>query len=77
MKYVMLVCNGLFVFVVMGVFEGKCSVCYWVFVNKLVEYGVIFVFDCFVEDDNGCFMSGGGVMVGIDFVLCVVVKLCG
>jgi transcriptional regulator GlxA family with amidase domain len=33
--------------------------------------------DRFVEDDNGRFMSGGGVTAGIDFALRVAAKLRG
>ncbi|RQZ19147.1 DJ-1/PfpI family protein [Burkholderia sp. Bp9031] len=71
------VCNGSLVLAATGVLNGKRSACHWAFVNKLAEYGAIPVPDRFVEDDNGRFMSGGGVTAGIDFALRVAAKLRG
>nr|WP_057925488.1 DJ-1/PfpI family protein [Burkholderia ambifaria] len=71
------VCNGSLVLAATGVLKGKRSACHWAFVNKLAEYGAIPVPDRFVEDDNGRFMSGGGVTAGIDFALRVAAKLRG
>jgi putative intracellular protease/amidase len=76
-KYVTSVCNGSLVLAATGVLKGKRSACHWAFVNKLAEYGAIPVPDRFVEDDNGRFMSGGGVTAGIDFALRVAAKLRG
>ncbi|HFT8006355.1 TPA: DJ-1/PfpI family protein [Burkholderia cenocepacia] len=76
-KHVTSVCNGSLVLAATGVLEGKRSACHWAFVNKLAEYGAIPVPDRFVEDDNGRFMSGGGVTAGIDFALRVAAKLRG
>ncbi|MFM0203608.1 DJ-1/PfpI family protein [Paraburkholderia fungorum] len=76
-KYVTSVCNGSLVLAATGVLKGKRSACHWAFVNKLSEYGAIPVPDRFVEDDNGRFMSGGGVTAGIDFALRVAAKLRG
>jgi len=76
-KYVTSVCNGSLVLAATGVLKGKRSACHWAFVNKLSEYGAIPVPDRFVEDDNGRFMSGGGVTAGIDFALRVAGKLRG
>ncbi|MEB2547856.1 DJ-1/PfpI family protein [Burkholderia gladioli] len=76
-KYVTSVCNGSLVLAATGVLKGKRSACHWAFVNKLAEYGAIPVPDCFVEDDHGRFMSGGGVTAGIDFALRVAEKLRG
>lgn len=74
-KHVTSVCNGSLVLAASGVLEGKRSACHWAFVNKLTEYGAIPVPERFVEDDNGRFMSGGGVTAGIDFALRVAAKL--
>ncbi|MGS0891933.1 DJ-1/PfpI family protein [Burkholderia stagnalis] len=71
------VCNGSLVLAATGILNGKRSACHWAFVNKLSEYGAIPVPDRFVEDDNGRFMSGGGVTAGIDFALRVAAKLRG
>ncbi|WP_322013822.1 DJ-1/PfpI family protein [Paraburkholderia sp. J12] len=71
------VCNGSLVLAATGILKGKRSACHWAFVNKLAEYGAIPVPDRFVEDDNGRFMSGGGVTAGIDFALRVAAKLRG
>ncbi|WP_446900720.1 DJ-1/PfpI family protein [Burkholderia sp. YIM B11467] len=71
------VCNGSLVLAATGILKGKRSACHWAFVNKLSEYGAIPVPDRFVEDDNGRFMSGGGVTAGIDFALRVAAKLRG
>ena len=76
-KYVTSVCNGSLVLAATGVLKGKRSACHWAFVNRLSEYGAIPVPDRFVEDDNGRFMSGGGVTAGIDFALRVAAKLRG
>ncbi|WP_321958420.1 DJ-1/PfpI family protein [Burkholderia cenocepacia] len=76
-KHVTSVCNGSLVLAATGVLDGKRSACHWAFVNKLAEYGAIPVPDRFVEDDNGRFMSGGGVTAGIDFALRVAAKLRG
>jgi len=76
-KHVTSVCNGSLVLAATGVLKGKRSACHWAFVNKLAEYGAIPVTDRFVEDDNGRFMSGGGVTAGIDFALRVAQKLRG
>ncbi|VVE49658.1 ThiJ/PfpI family protein [Pandoraea capi] len=76
-KHVTSVCNGSLVLAATGVLNGKRSACHWAFVNKLAEYGAIGVPDRFVEDDNGRFMSGGGVTAGIDFALRVAAKMRG
>ncbi|GAB7538224.1 DJ-1/PfpI family protein [Burkholderia sp. 3C] len=76
-KHVTSVCNGSLVLAATGILNGKRSACHWAFVNKLSEYGAIPVPDRFVEDDNGRFMSGGGVTAGIDFALRVAAKLRG
>ncbi|MPV69515.1 DJ-1/PfpI family protein [Burkholderia sp. BE17] len=76
-KHVTSVCNGSLVLAATGILKGKRSACHWAFVNKLSEYGAIPVPDRFVEDDNGRFMSGGGVTAGIDFALRVAEKLRG
>ncbi|SDI68510.1 DJ-1/PfpI family protein [Paraburkholderia phenazinium] len=76
-KHVTSVCNGSLVLAATGILKGKRSACHWAFVNKLSEYGAIPVPDRFVEDDNGRFMSGGGVTAGIDFALRVAAKLRG
>ncbi|MDN7426156.1 DJ-1/PfpI family protein [Burkholderia sp. AU45388] len=76
-KHVTSVCNGSLVLAATGVLNGKRSACHWAFVNKLAEYGAIPVPDRFVEDDDGRFMSGGGVTAGIDFALRVAEKLRG
>lgn len=76
-RYITSVCNGSLVLAATGVLKGKRSACHWAFVNKLSEYGAIPVPDRFVEDDNGRFMSGGGVTAGIDFALNVAAKLRG
>ena len=76
-KYVTSVCNGSLILAATGILKGKRSACHWAFVNKLAEYGAIGVPARFVEDDNGRFMSGGGVTAGIDFALRVAAKLRG
>nr|WP_152737644.1 MULTISPECIES: DJ-1/PfpI family protein [unclassified Pseudomonas] len=76
-KHITSVCNGSLVLAATGILKGKRSACHWAFVNKLTEYGAIAVPDRFVEDDNGRFMSGGGVTAGIDFALRVAAKLRG
>ncbi|CAB3770943.1 glutamine amidotransferase [Burkholderia sp. MSh2] len=76
-RHVTSVCNGSLVLAATGILHGKRSACHWAFVNKLAEYGAIPVPDRFVEDDNGRFMSGGGVTAGIDFALRVAAKLRG
>ncbi|MCA7887583.1 DJ-1/PfpI family protein [Burkholderia contaminans] len=76
-RHVTSVCNGSLVLAATGILNGKRSACHWAFVNKLAEYGAIPVPDRFVEDDNGRFMSGGGVTAGIDFALRVAAKLRG
>lgn len=76
-KHITSVCNGSLVLAAAGVLNGKRSACHWAFVNKLAEYGAIGVPDRFVEDDNGRFMSGGGVTAGIDFAIRVAAKMRG
>lgn len=76
-KHITSVCNGSLVLAATGILNGKRSACHWAFINKLSEYGAIPVPDRFVEDDNGRFMSGGGVTAGIDFALRVAAKLRG
>ncbi|WP_028224006.1 DJ-1/PfpI family protein [Paraburkholderia ferrariae] len=76
-KHVTSVCNGSLVLAATGILKGKRSACHWAFINKLSEYGAIPVPDRYVEDDNGRFMSGGGVTAGIDFALRVAAKLRG
>ncbi|KVH54451.1 glutamine amidotransferase [Burkholderia sp. MSMB1072] len=76
-RHVTSVCNGSLVLAATGVLDGKRSACHWAFLNKLSEYGAIPVPDRFVEDDDGRFMSGGGVTAGIDFALRVAAKLRG
>lgn len=76
-RYVTSVCTGSLILAAAGVLKGKRSACHWALVNKLSEYGAIPVPDRFAEDDNGRFMSGGGVTSGIDFALRVSEKLRG
>ncbi|WP_244146473.1 DJ-1/PfpI family protein [Paraburkholderia sp. BCC1876] len=76
-RYVTSVCNGSLVLAATGILKGKRSACHWAFINDLKEYGAIPVPDRFVEDDNGRFMSGGGITAGIDFALRVAAKLRG
>ncbi|WCM24371.1 DJ-1/PfpI family protein [Paraburkholderia bryophila] len=76
-KYVTSVCNGSLVLAATGILKGKRSACHWAFINDLTEYGAIPVPERFVEDDNGRFMSGGGITAGIDFALRVAAKLRG
>ena len=76
-KHITSVCVGSLALAAAGVLKGKRSACHWAFVNKLADYGAIPVADRFVEDDNGRFMSGGGVTSGIDFALRVGEKLKG
>lgn len=76
-KHITSVCNGSLVLAAAGILKGKRSACHWAFINKLSEYGAIPVPDRFVEDDNGRFMSGGGVTAGIDFAIRVAAKLRG
>lgn len=76
-KYVTSVCNGSLVLAATGVLKGKRSACHWAFLNELPKYGAIPVAERFVEDDNGRFMSGGGITAGIDFALHVAEKLRG
>jgi transcriptional regulator GlxA family with amidase domain len=76
-RHITSVCNGSLVLAATGILNGKRSACHWAFINKLAEYGAIPVADRFVEDDNGRFMSGGGVTAGIDFALRVAAKLRG
>lgn len=76
-KYITSVCTGSLSLAAAGVLKGKRSACHWAFVNNLAKYGAIPVTDRFVEDDNGRFMSGGGVTSGIDFALRVAGKLKG
>lgn len=73
--YVMLVCMGLLLFGVVGLLCGWCVMMYWVFYVLFELFGVIFVCECVVCDGN--LVMGGGVMVGIDFVLMIVVELVG
>ncbi len=76
-RHITSVCNGSLVLAATGVLKGKRSACHWAFVNKLADYGAIPVPDHFVEDDDGRFMSGGGVTAGIDFALRVAQRLRG
>lgn len=76
-RHVTSVCNGSLVLAATGILKGKRSACHWAFVNKLSEYGAIPVPERFVEDDNGRFMSGGGVTAGIDFAIRVAARLRG
>lgn len=76
-RHVTSVCTGSLILAAAGVLRGKRSACHWAFLNKLAEYGAIPISDRFVEDDNGRFMSGGGVTAGIDFALRVAAKLRG
>lgn len=76
-RFVTSVCTGSLALAAAGVLNGKRSACHWAFVNNLAKYGAIPVPDRFVEDDNGRFMSGGGVTSGIDFALRVTEKLRG
>ncbi|NYH16419.1 DJ-1/PfpI family protein [Paraburkholderia bryophila] len=76
-RYVTSVCNGSLVLAATGILKGKRSACHWAFINDLKEYGAIPVPERFVEDDNGRFMSGGGITAGIDFALRVAAKLRG
>ncbi|MGK3126411.1 DJ-1/PfpI family protein [Candidatus Pantoea formicae] len=76
-RHITSVCNGSLALAAAGVLKGKRSACHWAFVNKLAEYGAIPVEERFVEDDDGRFMSGGGVTAGIDFALRVAEKLKG
>ncbi|WGS54770.1 DJ-1/PfpI family protein [Paraburkholderia sp. D15] len=76
-KFITSVCTGSLALAAAGVLNGKRSACHWAFVNKLALYGAIPVPDRFVEDDNGRFMSGGGVTSGIDFALRVAARLRG
>jgi len=76
-KHVTSVCTGSLALAAAGILKGKRSACHWALVNKLAEYGAIPVADRFAEDDNGRFMSGGGVTSGIDFALRVAEKLKG
>ena len=76
-QHITSVCTGSLALAAAGVLKGKRSACHWALVNKLADYGAIPVADRFVEDDNGRFMSGGGVTSGIDFALRVGEKLKG
>jgi len=76
-KYVTSVCTGSLVLAATGILKGKRSACHWACVNELAKYGAIPDPARFVEDDNGRFMSGGGVTSGIDFALRVTAKLRG
>lgn len=76
-NYITSVCTGSLVLAAAGLLKGKRSACHWAFVNDLAEYGAIPDPARFVEDDNGRFMSGGGVTSGIDFALRVAAKLRG
>ncbi len=76
-KYITSVCTGSLVLAAGGLLKGKRSACHWAFINDLAEYGAIPDPARFVVDDNGRFMSGGGVTSGIDFALQVAAKLRG
>lgn len=76
-KYVTSVCNGSLVLAATGILKGKRSACHWAFLNDLTQYGAIPIAERYVEDDNGRFMSGGGITAGIDFGLRVAAKLRG
>jgi len=76
-KHVTSVCTGSLVLAKTGILKGKRSACHWASVNLLAKYGAIPDPQRFVSDDNGRFMSGGGVTSGIDFALRVVEKLRG
>lgn len=76
-KHVTSVCTGSLVLAKTGILEGKRSACHWASVNMLAKYGAIPDPQRFVSDDNGRFMSGGGITSGIDFALRVVEALRG
>jgi putative intracellular protease/amidase len=76
-KHVTSVCTGSLVLAKTGILKGKRSASHWATVNMLAKYGAIPDPQRFVSDDNGRFMSGGGVTSGIDFALRVVEKLRG
>ena len=76
-RHITSVCTGSLVLAAAGLLKGKRSACHWAFVNDLAAYGAIPDPARFVEDDNGRFMSGGGVTSGIDFALRVAAKLRG
>lgn len=76
-QYITSVCTGSLVLAAAGILKGKRSACHWAFVNRLAEFGAIPDPARFVEDDNGRFMSGGGVTSGIDFALRVAARLRG
>lgn len=76
-KYVTSVCTGSLVLAKTGILKGKRAASHWASVNMLAKYGAIPDPQRFVSDDNGRFMSGGGVTSGIDFALRVVDQLRG
>jgi transcriptional regulator GlxA family with amidase domain len=76
-KYVTSVCTGSLVLAKTGILKGKRAASHWASVNMLAKYGAIPDPQRFVSDDNGRFMSGGGVTSGIDFGLRVVDRLYG
>ncbi len=76
-KHVTSVCTGSLVLAKTGILKGKRAASHWASVNMLAKYGAIPDPQRFVSDDNGRFMSGGGVTSGIDFGLRVVDKLYG
>lgn len=76
-KHITSVCTGSLVLAAAGLLKGKRSACHWAAINRLSHYGAIPVSERFVEDDNGRFMSGGGITSGIDFALRVAAKLHG
>jgi len=76
-KHITSVCTGSLPLAATGLLKGKRSACHWAFVNQLARYGAIPDPQRFVSDDNGRFMSGGGVTSGIDFALRVAAVLSG
>lgn len=76
-QHITSVCTGSLVLAASGVLKGKRSACHWACVNQLAKFGAIPDPARFVEDDNGRFMSGGGVTSGIDFALRVAQRLRG
>jgi len=76
-KHITSVCTGSLPLAATGLLKGKRSACHWAFINQLARYGAIPDPQRFVSDDNGRFMSGGGVTSGIDFALRVAAVLRG
>lgn len=76
-RHITSVCTGSLPLAATGLLRGKRSACHWAFVNQLARYGAVPDPRRFVSDDNGRFMSGGGVTSGIDFALRVAAVLRG